>query len=59
VLPGPVEQARFEKLDRILSGSLLSPKGSGELERRLRLAGGGGLETRVMSTGLWDLGFDQ
>ena len=36
----------FEKLDRVLSGGLLSLKGSGELERRLELAGEGSRDDR-------------
>jgi hypothetical protein len=43
----------FEKLDRVLSGDLLSLKGSGELERRLELAGER-LET--VDNVLWDVG---
>jgi len=43
----------FKKLDRVLSGGLLSLKGSGELERRLKLAGEG---LEMVDDVLWDLG---
>ena len=43
----------FKKLDRVLSGSLLSLKGSGELERRFKLTGEG---FEAMNNVLWDVG---
>ena len=43
----------FEKLNCVLSGDLLSLKGSRELKRRLELAGEG---FEVMDDVLWDVG---
>jgi hypothetical protein len=43
----------FEKVNRVLSGSSLSLKGPGELERRLKLAGEG---FEAADNVVWDVG---
>jgi len=48
----------FEKVDHIPTGVLLSLKGDGKLERRLKPTGKS-FKMVVMFSGIWDLGFDR